>query len=62
MYLSCANRVNTTIIRDWFTIFYLLAITKIKLENRYNADKVGVAEGKGKNGIVLSPTGRKVVL
>jgi hypothetical protein len=50
------------IIRDWFTIFYLLAITKIKLENRYNANKSGIAEGKGKNSIVLGLTRRKVIL
>jgi hypothetical protein len=62
MHSSRANRANTTIIRDWFTIFRLLAIAKIKPENRYNADKVGIAEGEGKNGIVLGPTRRKVVL
>jgi hypothetical protein len=62
MHSSRANGANTTIIRDWFAIFRLPAIAKIKLENYYNADKVGVAEGEGKNGIVLGPTGRKVVL
>jgi hypothetical protein len=61
MYLSCANGVNMIIIRDWFAIFCLLAIAKIKLENRYNVDKVGIAEGEGKNGIVLGLTGKKVV-
>jgi hypothetical protein len=62
MYLSRANGVNTTIIRDWFVIFYLPAIAKIKLENYHNANKAGVAKGKGKNGIILSPTRRKVML
>jgi hypothetical protein len=62
MHLSRANGANTTIIRDWFAIFCLPAIAKIKPENRYNANEAGIAKGKGKNGIVLGPTRRKVVL
>jgi hypothetical protein len=62
MYLSRANGANMIIIRDWFAIFYLLAIAKIKPENYYNADEAGVAEGEGKNGIILGPIGRKVML
>ena len=51
-----------TIIKDWFTIFYLLAIAKIKLENRYNADKGGIAEGNRLNSLILGPIGRKVII
>ena len=62
IYLSYINRVITTIIRDWFTIFCLLAIVKIKLENRYNTDKGGIAEGNRLNNIVLGSSRRRVII
>ena len=59
---SRVNGATTTIIKDWFAIFRLPAIAKIKPENRHNADEGGIAEGDGLNGLVLGPAGRKVVI
>jgi len=62
MHSSRTNGATITIIRDWFAIFRLPAIAKIKPENRHNADEGGIAEGDGLNGIVLGPAGRRVVI
>ncbi|KAF4435476.1 hypothetical protein F53441_13499 [Fusarium austroafricanum] len=56
------NGANTELIKAFFALLMLPDIRKIRQENRYNVDEVGMMEGIGLNGLVLGHSEKKEAL
>jgi hypothetical protein len=56
------NGASTDIIKAFFMLLMMPKIRRVKQENRWNVDEVGMMEGIGMNGLVLGHKEKKVAL
>jgi DDE superfamily endonuclease/Tc5 transposase DNA-binding domain/helix-turn-helix, Psq domain len=56
------NGATTEVIRHWFRLLLIPAITAIKPENRWNMDEAGLLEGQGGNGLVVGSRDKRALL
>ena len=55
------NGATTQVIKDWFQLLNIPAISNIKPENRWNMDESGIMEGLGVNGLVVGSSERRSI-